>query len=135
MLLQTDCAHGQSKRLAALLRRRDEVLLELAVGVGVGCEPETAAGINDVECAESHAAAKFFAGLAKAERLAKRGETGLEVGDGLQGEVVVQIWGEKRAVDTALLQAAVNVEGLLLRSAERIAGDDDAADSRVSHFY
>src|ERR1700691_2007374 len=107
----------------ALIGWLDEVLLELAVGIGVGGELEAAPRIRDGELTEGHAATKFFAGLAEAERLAERGETGLEVGDGLRREVVAEVGREERAVEAALLESAVNVEGLLLGSAERIAGD------------
>ena len=48
----------------------------------------------------------------------------MEVGDGFGREVVAEIGREQRAVDAALLQAMVDVEGLLLGGAERIAGDD-----------
>ena len=85
---------------------------------------EGAAGIGDVELAEGHAAAEFFVGLAEAERLAEGGEAGLEVGDRLRSEVVVEIRREERAVDVALLKAAVDFEGLLLGSAARVAGDE-----------
>ena len=54
-----------------LFRRCDQVLLELAVGVGVGGEAEVPGGIDDFEGAEGHAAAQFFSGLVESEGLAE----------------------------------------------------------------
>ncbi len=62
-----------------LLRGRNEVLLEFAVGVGVGGEFESAAGVDNCEAAEGHAAAEFGLSLANLKRLAERSERGLDL--------------------------------------------------------
>ena len=56
-----------------LLSRRNQELLQFAVGIGVGGEAEALAGVDDEERAESHAAAEIVCCLAEGERLAKRG--------------------------------------------------------------
>src|SRR6476469_6445309 len=61
---------------------------------------------------EAHAAAQLFTGLAEGERFAKGCEAVAEVGEGFGGEVIAEIGCEKTAIDLALLQVAVDVEGL-----------------------
>ena len=61
-------------------------------------------------------------GLAEGERLAQRGETALEVGQGLRGEVVAEVGREQGAVDAALLQAMEEVDGLFFGVGGRVAG-------------
>ena len=111
-----------------LLHRLDEVLLELAVGVGVGGELKVLAGINDVKGAEGHAAAEFGVVLLEGEWFAERGEAGGKVGKGFGGEVVAEVGGEERAVDLAVLEAVVEVEGLLFLWRGRIGGDDGSGE-------
>ena len=53
-------------------------------------------GISDGERAEGHAAAELFAGLAEGEWFAERRKAGLEVGDGLGGEVVAEVRRKQR---------------------------------------
>jgi hypothetical protein len=50
---------------------RDEVLLELAVGVGVCGEDEALAGVDDLKDAKGHAASEFFLGLVEEEGFAE----------------------------------------------------------------
>jgi hypothetical protein len=87
-------------------------------------------GVDDVEGAEGHAAAELGVGLVEGERLAEGGETGLKIGNGLGREVVAEIGSEQAAVDVALLQAAVDCEGLLLLGRGRVGGDDGRGEMR-----
>src|SRR5580692_8826399 len=47
-----------------LVHGLDQILLQLAVGIGVSCEAQTRGGIHDVEGAKRHAATQVFPHLA-----------------------------------------------------------------------
>ena len=68
----------------SLVGGADEILFQLAVGVGVGADTEAARGVDDAIAAIGHATAEHLAGLAKGERLAERAEAVFEVGEGLR---------------------------------------------------
>src|ERR1017187_8440632 len=59
-------------RLQDLLRRRNQVLLQLAVGIGVRRQPQPLARIDNQEAAKGHAATQLCAVLLEAKRLAQR---------------------------------------------------------------
>ena len=61
---------------------------------------------------EGHAAAQIFTRLAEDKRLAKGCKAVAEIGEGFGCEVVAEIGREETAIDLALLQVAVDVEGL-----------------------
>ena len=90
--------------ISRLLRRRDQILFQLAVGISVSRQPQPLAGINNVESAECHAAPQLLAGLCKAERLAQRRQAVAKVGERLGGKVVAQVRRQQAAVNASQLQ-------------------------------
>src|SRR3569833_2774289 len=106
-----------------LIRRIDEVLLQLAVGIGVRRQAQPPRGIDDAEGVEGHAAAEAFAHLAERERLSQRTEAVFEVGQALRVEVVAEVRSQKTAVDLPVLQRSIDAERLLLAGGAFGAGD------------
>src|SRR4051812_5480309 len=109
-----DGAHAFGDRTAVetLVGGADEVLLEFAVGIGVGADAEATRWVDDAISAVSHSTAKHLAGLTEGERLTEGTETVFEVGEALGGEVVVEVWSKQASVNLALLQSTIDVERL-----------------------
>ena len=100
--------------MRTLLRRAHQELFQLSVRVGVGGEAQALAGVDDLESAKGHAAAKLAGRLPEDDGLTQRAEAVAEIGHGLLVEVVIQIRRQQAAVDLSLLQATVYLQCLPL---------------------
>src|SRR3954451_17235676 len=94
-----------SRKPTLLLRRRDLVLLDLAVGQDERRQAQSLLRRDDAVAAQGHPSAQRLRALGELGRLAERGQAGGEVIDGLLGEVGVGVRGEERAVELPVLQA------------------------------
>jgi len=95
----------------ALFRRGDEVLLEFAVGVGVGGQGEALAGVDDLEARKVMPPRNCSAGLVEGERLTN-GADWIGSRNRFRREVVAEVGSEQGAVDAALLEIVVDGDGL-----------------------
>src|ERR1700722_2732028 len=117
------------KRCKALSPGNHQILLQFAVGHGVGGHAQVLRAVfeGDGEGTEGHAAAQLFCCLVEGRRRPKRFEARRKVAERLLVEVGIAIVSKECAVDLPLLQTFENGKSLRfsLRRRLRVKAEDD----------